>query len=300
MCGICGFISLQPNVRLKEIFLRMLAETQDRGHDATGISWFDNLGQIQYVKAPLEAKGFLKEDIIKAALMFDDSNIVIGHCRAGTHGSEYDNLNNHPVIVEDNAGEPIISLIHNGIITSKPTDSIKRRAEVDSEYIALAIYDLMQKRSSAKKMRRIIAESVFDLYGGQACAALFKDKKDSLFLWRSGNPIELIYVEELQTIFFASTYSILKEGLKDVIRYDKVFGLFLRSTPRCLNYMMPEDEVFEINITDNQFGIRTTKAVKKPYTYTYPYEQRDSWWNKNKKQQEMWNGEKVYDGHCID
>ena len=190
MCGIVAGIG--KKIEKKYIRLGLLA-TQSRGTDATGVFQ----PGVGIIKNGEEASKFVKSDLFDSVA--ESCNMFIGHCRQGTHGSEKDNNNNHPM-----EGEKFI-LVHNGIVQMKDREDYTYKGECDSERILS--YLEMEKDP----------EKAFGSIHGQA-SLVFTDKKDgnSFMVWRNTAPLVTAFNKKKQQLFVASTEVILKSVLSQV------------------------------------------------------------------------------------
>jgi glucosamine 6-phosphate synthetase-like amidotransferase/phosphosugar isomerase protein len=107
VCCLFGLIDYKGNLTVKQKN-RMIAvlskECEIRGSDATGIAYISN-DRISVYKRPLAAH--------KMKLFIPDAtNVVMGHTRLTTQGSEKHNYNNHPFLSDQ------FALAHNGIISN--------------------------------------------------------------------------------------------------------------------------------------------------------------------------------------
>jgi len=106
MCGICAIVGMQHSPLA---VLEVLVEQQDRGSDATGISWISNDKVVSLKKAinPSLYKTSFEERLKKVI-----STIAIGHNRAATTNVSNKNIDTecHPFISEDRS----FTLLQNG------------------------------------------------------------------------------------------------------------------------------------------------------------------------------------------
>lgn len=105
MCCLFGIIDYGRSLSMsqKEHILTVLSrECELRGVDATGIA-YNGQERLHIYKRPLPAHK-MKFRVLS------DTNIIMGHTRMTTQGSEQKNRNNHPF------GGTTFALAHNGII----------------------------------------------------------------------------------------------------------------------------------------------------------------------------------------
>ena len=141
MCGQVGIIfgrkRRRPDERdyLREIFIRMLLHSEERGPHASGLAWLKTDGRHRIFKRPMRAHELVYEKPFQELLgqVDNETTILMGHTRWRTRGNEFNNRNNHPI----RAG--IVIGTHNGTIYN--ADYLFRRlglprySEVDSELI---------------------------------------------------------------------------------------------------------------------------------------------------------------------
>ena len=141
MCGQVGIIfgrkRRRPDERdyLREVFIRMLLHSEERGPHASGLAWLKTDGSHRIFKRPMRAHELVYEKPFQELLgqVDNETTILMGHTRWRTRGNEFNNRNNHPI----RAG--IVIGTHNGTIYN--ADHLFRRlrlpryAEVDSELI---------------------------------------------------------------------------------------------------------------------------------------------------------------------
>lgn len=217
MCGIAGFVTGTQNPKkIYKIFKEMLALSVRRGFDATGLAATLPNGIISIAKGPFPATRFV-DNLVYRGAMSRQPVVVIGHVRAATKGSPFNNKNNHPI----KAGK--IVGVHNGVIRNddyltKHYD-LKRNALVDSE----VIFALLNKLDI---LDRSGIERVLSLLDGYYALA-FQNVKDPGRIWLvkgPGRPLVVGYDTRLQTAWFASEAEfivnayrnshILREGLQ--------------------------------------------------------------------------------------
>jgi len=119
MCGQVGIIfgrkRRRPDERdyLREVFIRMLLHSEERGPHASGLAWLKTDGSHRIFKRPMRAHELVYEKAFQELLgqVDNETTILMGHTRWRTRGNEFNNRNNHPI----RAG--IVIGTHNGTIT---------------------------------------------------------------------------------------------------------------------------------------------------------------------------------------
>lgn len=221
MCAILGMILLPgctvDSLEAMRIFGGLLSAGMSRGVDATGLAWVSNeSGQdvINVHKAPLPAAEFVSERL-PSVWPTKTPEIVIGHTRASTKGSEDNNLNNHPVF-DARAG---IAAVHNGCIRNDnelfKEHQIERDAQVDSEIIPKMIgYEFWDGDSGIRgDMDAAIKTSAEELAGSFAFLALSAYHPGKLWLVKNHNPAYLCLIPDWQMILIASEDAYFDEAV---------------------------------------------------------------------------------------
>jgi glucosamine 6-phosphate synthetase-like amidotransferase/phosphosugar isomerase protein len=197
MCGIFGYLAKTEDDRPDLRRLRRIAEaTESRGRHAFGLAWVDRRGRLHSYKRPGAATDDLGDlDACKNA------RAIIGHCRFATHGSWFENSNNHP--------HPIGSgwIVHNGVIFNYATvvreHNLPIRTDCDSEVLGL----LAAKAVGPVEVRAALA--IRETVGPLAFLALWTDPI-RLVMARRGNPL---CVGETETgAYFGSLPAYLPEA----------------------------------------------------------------------------------------
>ncbi|WP_406671255.1 glutamine--fructose-6-phosphate transaminase (isomerizing) [Methanolobus sp. ZRKC4] len=178
MCGIVGYIGDGQAV---PILLESLKMLEYRGYDSAGISVFN--GSLETYKIAGRIKNL--EAIIPENMQ---GNIGIGHTRWATHGKP-ETRNSHPHLSSN------ISVVHNGIIENYM--ELKERlidlgyefkSETDTEVIAHLLHFNMNC-SGKKCLLDSLAETIKELDGSYAIAALCADEPDIIAFARKNSPL---------------------------------------------------------------------------------------------------------------
>ena len=202
MCCLFGIIDYGKNLSVsqKEHILTVLSkECELRGVDATGIA-YNGQGRLHIYKRPLPAHK-MKFRVLH------DINIIMGHTRMTTQGSEQKNRNNHPF------GGKAFTLAHNGIIENDrelrksenlpPTD-----IETDS-YIAVQLLE----RSDTLTFDSL--RDMAELLRGTFTITVL-DEQENLYFVRGSNPMCLYHWENRGLYMYASTEEILLGALRNL------------------------------------------------------------------------------------
>ena len=206
MCCLFGIMDYGHKLSRKEktkILSVLSVACEERGTDATGIA-YNSGGSLKVYKRPLPAH----------LLWFkvnEDTNLVMGHTRMTTQGSEPYNGNNHPF--PGKAGDTNFALAHNGVLSNdkrlrRQHDLPATKIETDS-YIAVQLLEASGELSFAS-----LASMAEKLEGSFTMTVLTDD--DTLYVVRGDNPFTLFHFEKLGFYIYASTEPILKTALKQL------------------------------------------------------------------------------------
>lgn len=220
MCGIVGFVGKSNGV---DFILKGLKNLNYRGYDSSGISVFDEKGNIKIVKK----QG--KIDKLSKIVASDRSicgNCVLGHTRWATHGKPSD-VNAHPIEVKN------VVLVHNGIIENclalkhfLESEGYFFYTETDTE-IAAALIDHFYDGTNCIEA---ILKAAAKFEGSYALGIVFKNKPDSIFAIRKGSSLNIgfggneNYIASDVLAFCGKTkrYCVLNENEICVVKADKV------------------------------------------------------------------------------
>jgi len=222
MCGICGIVNYGgPLSYVKAGLIRkattaLLKSSKSRGSDASGLCvltdtyahlFKDNVPSTELVQTNKYS------DLLCEIKHGEKLRSVIGHTRARTKGSEYFNVNNHPISTGGVIG------VHNGIIGNDDylfnqfNDKIERKGQVDSEIIFSLINHYM---SSGISIVESVKSTHSSIMGSYACAFVNVEEPRYTTIFTNAksysNVVVYIY-DSLSLIVFASSEYILKASL---------------------------------------------------------------------------------------
>lgn len=247
MCGIVGVIPVNrtdlevddKTRRLVSLYLHneILRETKARGEDATGLALAFGPDQTNaeskpfwyVVKQPVVSDDFFLNDgsdpkysgqdpeatitrVMEVASLIDNRKFyhVIGHARKKTLGSEYNPLNNHPIIVGNIIG------IHNGgvknhLLIYNKHKEMTPAGEVDSE----AIIQLLAKNANDRALGEDDIHYVTQrIDGPHAVIAYNREYPTKLIYFRDKErPIEFAYIRELGLAVLHSERPFIKTAM---------------------------------------------------------------------------------------
>lgn len=275
MCGIVGifnFVNDKNRIVSREqqafivnmILTEALYHTEKRGKDATGYYAAFRNGEGIGLKDSKKSTKFIFEGNKDPKMCYRDHarvletyhnevspvSAVIGHCRASSVGSIYNNDNNHPIVID----ERFVG-IHNGtlsnhrLIEKNIADKIERVGDVDSELLVqLAKIWKMDNNAS-------FDHSTCEWIGSRVegpCVTFIVDRNDpTKVMWlKQVRPLIFYYIKEAGLLVAISETSIFD---KIVEEYSKLMGIY--------NVDIPEITFNYTTIYDNNCGIINTDAV---------------------------------------
>jgi glucosamine--fructose-6-phosphate aminotransferase (isomerizing) len=215
MCGIAGIFDVKRKANFERVGLarELLLAIERRGRHATGYAFIktgDDSTEI--VKADIPASEF-----VQVAPMFTDGldgapRAILLHTRYATQGKPSNNWNNHPIYSKHSG----MTLIHNGWLTNEEEIlekyGLHKDGEVDSETILRLIEHFMF--NERKRIITAIRLAMRELKGVFACALISEKYPDTMWLWRSGNPLNVYRDKKTEAFIFASTRELLSEAVE--------------------------------------------------------------------------------------
>ena len=204
MCCLFGVIDYTKSLsqRQREKLVYALASAAEvRGKDATGIAYFAN-DRLHIYKRPQPAHTMRFH-------LPSDANIIMGHTRMTTQGSERLNYNNHPFLGTTADGN--FALAHNGVLYNDDTLRITEhlpatKIQTDS-YVAVQLIEQSGKVSFDSL--RSMAEAVTGMF-----TFTVLDERQNLYFVRGDNPMCIYHYPMLGLYIYASTEAILQTALK--------------------------------------------------------------------------------------
>jgi len=227
MCGIVGVLRYgtlgNEDDRNSALYLAttLLELTESRGKDATGVvSLFDD-GNFFGQKMAVRSSEFITRfggtdsdfDGLQTVLRdYKKSHLrtIIGHCRKKSVGGAFDNVNNHPIKVNNIIG------VHNG--TLRNHDIIfknlkcKRDGTVDSEAI-FSLLNYYTKNCKEPFTLEMLVEVTKRLEGSFSILAFNANNPNQLVSARDGRPAEYCLVRPLKMILIGSEEKIIDAAL---------------------------------------------------------------------------------------
>ena len=203
MCALFGWFDYGKKLshrQLKKLTQELANAAEERGTDASGISYVKN-GKVTIYKKARPAH--------KMKFSFPENTIaVMGHTRLTTQGNQKFNYNNHPFYGK---ADKSFAFAHNGLLYNdaelkKDKKLPKTHIETDS-YVAVQLIEQQGKLNfdSLKSMAE-------DMQGSFTFTII--DEENKLYFIKGSSPMYLIYFEKLDLYVYASTESIMKKALK--------------------------------------------------------------------------------------
>ena len=202
MCSLFGLIDFDKRLTAKQknrILNTLARECEVRGTDATGIA-YNIAGRMRVYKRPLPAH--------KMRLHIPNGvNVVMGHTRMTTQGSEKRNQNNHPFAGK--ADGKSFALAHNGVLWNDKDLKLLEQLPVTSvetdSYVAVQLIE-KQKALDFDSLQAM-AEAV---EGSFVFTVL--DSEDSIWFVVGDNPLCIFSYDGF--LLYASTEEILCKAAK--------------------------------------------------------------------------------------
>lgn len=204
MCGIFGIIT-QPNSRndfLESAITQLFLLSQSRGSEASGFAY--TYGQEVIIhRSPERAGRLIKQSEFKQAIgrlqKSTGGYAFIGHSRLATNGSQYQDINNQPVV----GGASI--MVHNGIIVNaarlwKKYFPNKKMPELDT-LVAAIVLEKFVKSSTLDGLSRLFKE-----IEGEASVALISRNNTSVFLATNTGSIYYATLKSGTILFSSERY----------------------------------------------------------------------------------------------
>ena len=202
MCCLFGMIDYGNNLsgKQKTRMINILArECEARGTDATGIAYVSG-GRMHIYKRPLPAHKM-------RFYLPGETQVIMGHTRMTTQGSEKRIQNNHPFA--GRCGNLSFALAHNGVLYNdhylqRELKLPKTNIETDS-YVSVQLIE--RNGTLGFPALQEMAETV---EGSFSFTVL--DKENCLYFIKGDNPLCIYYYSSLDLYVYASTEEILNRA----------------------------------------------------------------------------------------
>lgn len=203
MCALFGWLDCGKSLshrQLKKLTQELANAAEERGTDASGISYVEN-GEIKIYKKPKPAHK-MRFDFPK------NTTAIMGHTRLATQGNQKFNFNNHPFYGK---ADKRFAFAHNGVLYND--DELKKEKKLPKIHIEtdsyVAVQLIEQQGNLGFNSLKSMAE---DVHGSFTFTIL--DESNTLYFVKGSSPMYLIYFEKLDLYVYASTESIMKKVLK--------------------------------------------------------------------------------------
>ena len=266
MCCIFGVglfkgHKLEDNDTLIGTISRLFKEAEVGGRKAAGLSIMKEK-TAHVLRRPVSGSelveteeyiDFMTDHIEVEQRMPNPLMSIIGHCRLDTQGSPQNNLNNHPQVCGSMIG------VHNGHIGNNNDlfagfeKVITRQAEVDTEII-FQLINHFGKPVKAKTVDAIQKATPY-LQGSYACAMQNTRHPFNLYLFRHGNPINILYYAKMGLVFFATRRHFIEKAWEEFAE--------VKGSGEEFDLLTDQGLVFNLwNKTSCKFRFRDYKAAK--------------------------------------
>lgn len=235
MCALFGLLSYGSKVhrRMMQKLVQALANASEvRGNHATGVAYNHN-DHLTIFKRPKPAHNI-------TLYVPGGVNVVMGHTRFTTQGSEKQNYNNHPFA---GCAGTDFAFAHNGVLYND--HSLKKKyslpeTEIETDsYVAVQLLEYYGELSfdSLKWM----AEEVSGYFTFTVI-----DKDDSLWFVKGESPLYLLHFPELELYVYSSTKEIMKAALGKVFKKGNL--------PKCELVNIVDGDIIKIDKAGNRTG----------------------------------------------
>ena len=218
MCGLAGIL-LYPTERseaewqaIGQCFAQTLLYNEERGREASGVALIRRSGAVRLFKGPVPASELVRSEEYRTALgrLDAETTCLLGHARAPTKGSRWNNANNHPLL----AGQVIG--IHNGHIHNDDELfaewGFSRLGQVDSEIIFRLLDAVPPDGQSPADYLPVVQERIALLQGRFATLSVHLNRPEWLLVLRNGMPLCVHYHRPWQALCFSSRYLFLRKA----------------------------------------------------------------------------------------
>ena len=212
MCALFGLIDYgnKFSARQKNKIISVLSEKCEiRGTDATGIAYNSN-GRLHIFKRAVPAHKMRYR-------LPENADIIMGHTRMTTQGSETFNYNNHPFFGTANGVN--FALAHNGVLHN---DTLLRKSEkLPETHIRTDSYVAVQLIEKKKSLDFASLKNMAEKVAGSFCFTVLTDRNELYFV-KGDNPLALYKFDGFY--IYASTEEILKNTLQklNLSKYSRV------------------------------------------------------------------------------
>ena len=204
MCALFGLVDYGKKFSAKQrsrIISVLSEECEVRGTDATGIAYNSN-GRLHIFKRAVPAHKMRYR-------LSEDANIIMGHTRMTTQGSEKFNYNNHPFLGK--VKDTNFAFAHNGVLHNdkllRKTENLPETNIQTDSYVAVQLIE--KENTLCSESLKSMAEKT----EGSFCYTVLSDRNE-LYIVKGDNPIALYKSEGFY--IYASTEEILKNAFQEL------------------------------------------------------------------------------------
>ena len=205
MCALFGWLDykhITPYKTLKKLTQALANAAEERGTDASGISYIKN-GKVTIFKRPKPAH----KVHFNAP---DGTTAIMGHTRLTTQGNQKFNQNNHPFYGH---ADKEFSFAHNGVLYNAV--ELRKEKNLPDTHIETDSYVAVQLIEQQKKLDFNSLKNMAEAVCGNFTFTVL-DEDNSLYIIKGNNPMCLLHFEMLGIYIYASTESIMKNALRKV------------------------------------------------------------------------------------
>ena len=202
MCALFGLVDYgnKFSARQRNKIISVLSkECEVRGTDATGIA-YNSGGKLHIFKRAVPAHKMRYR-------LPENADIIMGHTRMTTQGSETFNYNNHPFFGTANGVN--FALAHNGVLHN---DTLLRKSEkLPETHIRTDSYVAVQLIEKERSLDFVSLNNMAEKVEGSFCFTVLTDRNELYFV-KGDNPLALYKFDGFY--LYASTEVILQNALK--------------------------------------------------------------------------------------
>lgn len=203
MCALFGWLDCGRNLshrQLKKLTQELANAAEERGTDASGISYVENC-EIKIYKKPKPAHK-VRFDFPK------NITAIMGHTRLTTQGNQKFNYNNHPFYGK---ADKSFAFAHNGVLYNDV--ELKKDKKLPKTHIETDSYAAVQLIEKQKKLDFDSLKGMAEDVQGSFTFTIL-DEENTLYFIKGSSPMFLIHFEKLDLYAYTSTESIMKKALK--------------------------------------------------------------------------------------
>lgn len=204
MCCLFGIHDYGHSLTRKQrstILSVLSVACEERGTDATGIA-YNAADKLCIYKRPLPAR-FMWFRVP------EKSNVIMGHTRMTTQGTEYRNHNNHPFLGQ--VGTEAFALAHNGVLQNDL--QLRKDMQLPTTKIETDSYVAVQLLERAGELSFASLQSMAEQLAGSFTFTVLSDK-DELYFVKGDNPMCIYHYPQRGLYLYASTETILKKAVR--------------------------------------------------------------------------------------